>query len=110
MESQKPVIEITAENAVATMPEHNGASLEEKMRREAGSLNQELSAKSDDYPKGFKFVLITISIMLAVFIMALDTSIIGRSTIYYELKSFNTVANAHMLSSNGGAQNHFELP
>jgi hypothetical protein len=109
MESQKREIEIT-EDAVATMTKHNDASLEEKGRGESESLKQELSAKSDDYPKGFKFILITISLMLAVFIMALDTSIIGRSTIYYELKSFNTVANAHMLSSNGRAQNHFELP
>lgn len=98
MESKKPVSEIT-EDAVATMPEHNDASLEEKTHGEAELPKQELNPKSDDYPKGFRFVLITISLMLAVFIMALDTSIIGRSTIYYELKSSNTVANAHMPSA-----------
>jgi hypothetical protein len=42
------------------------------------------------------FVLITISIMLAILITALDTSLIDRSIICYDLKSSNTVANSHM--------------
>jgi MFS family permease len=96
MESKRTINEIT-EDAIATIPEHNNASLEEKSHEESNLSEQELYVKSDDYPKGFKFVLITISLMLAIFIMALDTSIIGRSTIYYELKSFNTVENTHIL-------------
>lgn len=35
--------------------------------------------EADKYPQGAKFILLTIALMLAVFIMALDTTIIGES-------------------------------
>lgn len=65
MESKSPAIEIT-EDAIITMPHGNVASVEEKTQGEREQLKQEFSAKPDDYPQGFKLVLITVSLILAV--------------------------------------------
>jgi hypothetical protein len=77
MQSEKTAVEIT-QKAIATMSNYEEASLDGKEHGEVKAVGEERTEKSDDYPKGLKFVLITISIMLAVFIMALDTSIIGE--------------------------------
>lgn len=53
-------------------------------------MRQELSAKSNDYPTRTK---------LATLITALDTSIISKLVICYELNLSNTVANAYMPSA-----------
>jgi len=72
MDSKKPVIDVT-ENAVATTSENKDVVLDEKTHKET---EKEPHVQSDDYPKGFRFILITISLMLAVFMVALDTSVI----------------------------------
>jgi MFS family permease len=86
---------VTGKDAVTTTPNHDDM-VTEGMHEKTDKPREERSAESNEYPKGIKFVLITMSLMLAVFIMALDTSIIGRSSEHYRLKAFEVDAIAHI--------------
>ena len=65
----------------------------------------DVEAKEDEYPHGIKLALLTMSIMLAVFIMSLDTTVIGERYCCYSI--FSKLTHDY---SDGSADNNIDIP